>query len=175
MKTKSLLLMALIALTATACQNNKAKEAQVHEGAAVNEVSAGSAVSSSKTSVNNELLVYLKLDGNSSGNALRLLMDEVLWISGDDTETLIKYGFDPENVDNDYELYNEKEEWFPVVTCPETTFKIWQYSDEGFPENRDVDLAAFRQHLSRRDDCAILAKVTVSDGAVLTVKEQYIP
>ena len=118
-----------------------------------------------------EVLAYLKLDNNQSGAQLRLLYDEVLWISGDDTETLRKYGFDPEEVADDYQLYNEDEFWLLAVTTPETTFKIHQYN-EGYI---NVNQAAFKKRLMQGDDTSILAKITISNGVVISVDEVYIP
>jgi hypothetical protein len=53
----------------------------------------------SKESSTTEMLVYLKLaEGRQSDDQLKLLMDDVLWINGNDTETLKKYGIDPDDV-----------------------------------------------------------------------------
>jgi hypothetical protein len=118
---------------------------------------------------------YVKYDKPISGGQFRLLMDEVLWINGDDKETLKKYGFDPDNVDNDYELYNETEDWIIVLTKPESEFRISVYDDDGFPQYREVDHARFKKHLTEGDGRTILARVTISEGYAVSVNEVYIP
>jgi hypothetical protein len=120
-----------------------------------------------------DMLVYLKLYSLYSDNQ-QLLIDEQLWINGEDTETLIKYGFDPDN-GYDYELYNETEEWITVNIQPETTFNIIQYSDEGYAEFHDVNWNQFKQYMSEGTNRPILATITVRDGNVLAVKEKYMP
>ncbi|MCL2727973.1 MAG: hypothetical protein FWD56_06285 [Bacteroidales bacterium] len=122
-----------------------------------------------------ELTVYLKLDGRQSGNELRILIDELIWVNINDTEALMKYGIDPEDMLYDNDVVNEKEEWVLVLTCPETTFSIVRYTDEGYVERPDVDKNTFRQHMSWRDDYTILAKVTLLDGRLLSVYEYYTP
>jgi hypothetical protein len=118
---------------------------------------------------------YVKFDGTQPDDQLRLLIDDVLWINGDDKETLKKYGFNPDEVANDYELYNEVEVWVPVITFPETTFRISVYDDEGIPQYREVERERFKQHLNQSENYRILAKVTVAGEYIFSVGEVYIP
>jgi hypothetical protein len=117
----------------------------------------------------------VKFSETQADGQLRLLIDDLLWINGDDKETLKKYGIDPENITNDYALYNEVEEWLPYITNPEATFRISIYDDEGFPKYQEVDHARFAKHLTEWEDRSILAKVTVVMGYIVAVNEIYVP
>jgi hypothetical protein len=118
---------------------------------------------------------YVKFGKKVADGQFQLLIDNFLWINGDDRETLKKYGFDPDNVDNDYEIYNEIEEWVPVITFPETKYKIFVYNEEGVGSYYDVDQEWFRQHLCEWEGKTIVAKVTVAGEYIFSVDEIYIP
>ena len=170
MKSKSIFLAIIVALFA-ACNSGT----QQKQDAANETVSEDQEVINETPNAVTELLVYLKLADRQSGDQLQLLFDELLWINGNDTKTLLKYGFNPEDVCNDYELYNEKEEWIPVVASSETTISSFRWDDEGNFEFVNMDLAEFKQYLKRWDGCSILADITVSNGVALTIKERYVP
>jgi hypothetical protein len=124
-----------------------------------------------------DFYAYLKFSGTQPDGELRLLIDDLLWIDGDDTKTLEKYGFDPKEVTDDYELYNEVEKWVPVVTFPETTFNILYYDESSVPyiKSRDVDRARFKQYLCKESGDRIFAKVTVAGEYIFSVREIYLP
>jgi len=173
MKRKSIFLAIIVALFAACNSGTQQKQDATNETQEV--VGETQEVMNETPSEVTNLFGYLKLADHQSGDQLQLLFDELLWIRGDDTETLLKYGFDPENVDDDYELYNEKVEWIPFVTSSETTISSFRWDDEGNFEFVNMDLAEFKQYLKRWDGCSILADITVSNGIALTIKERYVP
>jgi hypothetical protein len=122
----------------------------------------------------NEFLAYVKLAPRQIDDQLRILFDEVLWIDGDDTETLKKYGLTSDDVWNDYAIYNEKEEWGNVSTVPETKYEV-QYDLQGRQKFHEMCLSDFKKYMNKRDNDPILAKVAVLDGVILYIKEVYIP
>ena len=122
---------------------------------------------------------YVKLAAQQPEEGVGLLIDDVLWIRGDETEKLKRHGFDPANVDNDYVLYNAKEEWLSGATY-EAKFTIVRYDAEGIPDpNVKVQAAEFIQHLKANSERGILAILTASrEGkryTVFSVKEVYVP
>ena len=122
------------------------------------------------------IFCYVKLDGVQANGQLQLLVDELLWIRGDDAATLLKYGYDPDDVFEDYLIHNDVEEWAPIVTNPETTYRMIIYDDEAdmVVQHIDVDRERFKQHLS--DGYSKYADVTISpSGYVYSVNEKYVP
>jgi len=120
-----------------------------------------------------EVFGYLRLEGMQANGNLQMLFDELLYISGNDTETLLKYGFSPEDVTNDYELYNEKEEWLSVELMPNATFSIIIYVDDMYPAPTEVNFATFKQYMLNRSE--ILAKIKMSGKKAHSVYEVYVP
>ena len=136
---------------------------------------------------NNEpttFLAYLKIDMDAlqrgSNETLPVLVDELLWISGSDTETLLKYGFDPEEVDDDYELYNEKEEWVAYTATKNTTFRV-EYDLERFNiMRRELELDDFKHYVfsyqEKYPTATILANITIDKAdKVIRIEEFYVP
>ena len=175
MKRKSIFLAIIVALFA-ACNSGTQQKQDATNETQEEVVDETQEVMNETPNEATNLFGYLKLADHQSGDQLQLLFDELLWIRGDDTETLLKYGFDPEEVCNDYELYNEKEEWIPFVTSSETTFTLFRWDDEGRFEFFNPSMAEFKQYLSQFDEYGgILADITVSNGVALTIKERYVP
>jgi hypothetical protein len=173
MKRKSIFLAIIVALFAACNSGTQQKQDATNE--TQEEVGETQEVMNETPSEVTNLFGYLKLADHQSGDQLQLLFDELLWIRGDDTETLLKYGFDPEEVCNDYELYNEKVEWIPFVTSSETTFTLFRWDDEDRFEFFNPSMAEFKQYLKQLNDRSILADITVSNGVALTIKERYVP
>jgi hypothetical protein len=123
----------------------------------------------------NKFYAWVKFSGTEPNGELRLLIDDVIMINGDDMESLKKYGIDPENVANDYALYNEVEDWVSIITLPETTYKIVAYDDDGIPDRYDADKARFKKHMTQRNGFYILAIVTVENEHLIAIDEQYVP
>jgi len=126
-----------------------------------------------KTKQAETFLAYVKLDKEHPKNQLRLLIDDVLLIGGNDTAALKKYGIDPEDVNNDYAMYNESEKWVAVTTTPKTTFKIIHFDNSNM-RHLKLDLNAFKKYMQNREN-GILATVTVAGGNIFSIEEYYVP
>ncbi len=129
------------------------------------------------------VFAYVKIDEDalqlSRGEGrLPLLMDAVLWIDGDDTETLRLYGIDPDDVNNDYALVNETETWTPCFATEKTVFYVQYSMDHYGLEPRDVAVEEFTDYVlwCREWSGSILATVTLtSSEEVVSVAEIYTP
>jgi hypothetical protein len=108
---------------------------------------------------------------------LPILAFEHLMISGDDTETMIKYGFDPD-AGYDYEIAKISSEWARFVVTENTQISLYKLDDETgftfwegtFEELKDKLLEALEF------DGTIWAELTVAEGGeVLRIDEVYIP
>ena len=121
------------------------------------------------------VLAYLKLGSVQSNGQLELLFDEVLFISWNEPETILKYGYDPEDV-GEFLIHNEVEEWASILTSPQTiyTIVIYDYNSDMVVQFIEVDLERFKQHLNDKNE--FLADITISaSGSVYSVKERYMP
>lgn len=124
----------------------------------------------------NTFTAYVKCDSRHPGYGLSLLVDDVLWIDGDDTETLNKCGIRPEDVANDYALYNESEEWLAFTTISSATFRIVHMDpDNGNVSAQPVEQVDFCKYMSETGNVGILAKVTIEGESILSVEEIYTP
>jgi hypothetical protein len=123
-----------------------------------------------------KFMAYVKYDSVLPDGRLRFLIDDVLMVSGDDTAALKKYGIDPNDVNNDYAMYNEKEEWLPYTTPRdhETTFIIIYFDENSKMERRKLDSKEFIKHVQSRES-GILATVTVKEGYLVSIEEYYVP
>lgn len=121
-------------------------------------------------------LAYVKRDTSvsSEDGHLMLLIDDVLWIDGEDEAALIEHGISPDEVYNDYVIYNEAEEWASYIATGETVFFV-QYDFNYDLNQREVGLAEFERYLIAMSDDGILARITVLDGLLLNVTEIYTP
>jgi hypothetical protein len=124
-------------------------------------------------------LALVKIDietwrtGDGDG-PLPILVDDVLWITGDDVETLKKYGFDPD-AENDYVIVNETEKWVSYWVTDGTVFSVIDLelgsSVVSLQDFRDKLLNIFNEW-----DGSIWADVSIAEtGEVIGVKERYVP
>jgi hypothetical protein len=119
----------------------------------------------------------MKLSGTLPNGQMQLLFDELLQISGEDTETLKKYGYNPDE-GYDYIIHNVVEEWVMISTLPETKYEIVVYDKEfGSPTgNKEVDKENFLNYLRGEEyPRQIFADIIFESGKVYSVKEKYIP
>jgi len=126
----------------------------------------------------NTIMGFIKFESKTPDGQLQLIIDEVLWIRGDDAKTLKKYGYDPEEVFEDFILHNEVVEWKQITTNPETTYRIIMYesnADDVVVKNIDVDMEKFDLYLFD-NNYGVLVKITKSpSGAIQSINEHYMP
>ena len=97
-----------------------------------------------------------------------------LWINGDDIETLEKYGIPPDEVNNDYALVNETEEWVTYTVTVSTEFSVEYSTEHNELMRREIGIDEFFDYCMK--DSTILANVTVSEaGEVIRLDEVYVP
>lgn len=121
---------------------------------------------------------YVKLDAaaNSASGQLLLLIDDVLWIDGEDEAALAQYSISEDEVYNDYVLVNDTEGWEPCVATDETVYFVQYNHDADYElDPREVNMDAFGQYLRNAYDEGILALVTLQDGYATEVREVYTP
>lgn len=123
-------------------------------------------------------LAYVKRDPSAtsaSGETLAILADKILWIDGDDEKMLRQYGIEPDDVDNDYAIVNEAEEWESYSVAAKASFFV-QYTQDYELDPREVEREEFAEYLAQTQDNGILAEVTVADGREVTrIAEVYTP
>ena len=127
-------------------------------------------------------VAYVKIDENSTSSfldfiQLPLLIDDVVWVNWNDFELQEKYGLTDDDMDNDYALVNEIEEWVSYFATENTTFILANYEDlASVPV--EVSLEEFRAYALDRQQSggSVLAEVLISPtGEVLKVEELYTP
>lgn len=125
-------------------------------------------------------LAYVKCDVSAaptSGKALAILADEILWIDGDDEQVLLQYGIAPDDVNNDYAIVNEAEEWEPYLVAQKAAFFV-QYTQDYELDPREIGWAEFAGYLAQAQDYGILAEITVAEvetREVIRIAEIYTP
>jgi hypothetical protein len=123
--------------------------------------------------------VKVEVDIYFGAGPVTLLLDDVLWINGDDLETLKKYGIDPDDVTIDYALVNENEEWVPFTAAENATFRMMMFDGENSPHiyASEMELADFVElmYIGEDHSSQFLAEVTIEDGKVLRVEEVWVP
>ncbi|MCL2072909.1 MAG: hypothetical protein FWH18_03240 [Marinilabiliaceae bacterium] len=134
----------------------------------------------SKTDVDTDvktIMGYIKFESNTPNGNLQLLFDEVLWIKGNDTETMKKYGYDHEDIFEDFILHNEVEDWKSITTNNETTYQIivYDYNTDMVVQFVDVSQERFKQHLVEKDYAILVNLSTTKSGAVQSINEHYMP
>jgi len=172
MKKVSVILIVLLSISfLTGC-----KEKKLQQSVDVADRENATVVKTEDKAEAKTMFCYVKFDGVQANGQMQLFVDELLWIRGDDAATLLKYGYDPDDVFEDFRIHNEVEEWVPIVTNPETAYRIIVYDDnaEMVVQHIDVDRERFKQHLS--DGYSKYANVTISpSGYVYSVNEFYVP
>ena len=127
-------------------------------------------------------VAYVKIDENSTSSfldfiQLPLLIDDVVWVGRNDYDLREKYGLTDDDMDNDYALVNEIEEWISYFATENTSFLLADFSD---PASRptEVSLEEFREYALDRQQfgSSVLAKIQISPtGEVLKIQELYTP
>lgn len=107
-----------------------------------------------------------------------LLMDDVVWVSCDDTDLIAEYHLENAYFDNDYELYNANEEYTPVVTMGDegTKFFIVNYDANGsLVFDKQVNSDEFMEKL-KGQSYPMLAELKLEEGDFTSeVREIYVP
>ena len=128
------------------------------------------------------ILTQVKLDeaawqAGADDGRLPILTFEYLMISGDDTETLIQYGFDPD-AGYDYELAAISTEWAQYEVTTDTQIYLYNFNDEGIITTWEGTIGDLKDKLleALEFDGSIWAVVVVSEsGEALVIHEVYIP
>ena len=107
-----------------------------------------------------------------------LLADDLVWVNWDDTDLIAEYHLENAYFDNDYELYNENEEYTPVVTMGDegTKFFIIDYNANGsLVFDKQVNSDEFVEKLKGRS-YPMLAELKLEEGGFVSeVREVYVP
>ncbi|WP_029321795.1 hypothetical protein [Butyrivibrio sp. AE3004] len=115
-----------------------------------------------------EMLIYCK-----SGSDRTIKGDEVEFVREEDTEKIEKYGLDPNEFDNDYQIggYDGEFEEFKLASdCPVYV----QYAPDGL--HRYISYEELCEHLSRFEPEGLLMNIILDkDGNVVLIKEPYTP
>ena len=127
-------------------------------------------------------LAQVKLDEaawqtGAGDNKLPILAFEYLMISGDDAETLIAYGFDPD-AGYDYEIAAISTEWAQYEVTADTQIILYKFDDEGVIITWEGTLNELKDKLleALETDGYIWAELAVSEsGEALKIEEIYIP
>lgn len=107
--------------------------------------------------------------GNGSDG---ILADEVVWISGDDTETLARYNIDPDDVANDYAIGGADGNYESFDLSPDCP--IYQR----FPENifeRYMTYDALCNDLKNSGSDRLMMLLLDKNGTVVAMYEPYTP
>ena len=107
-----------------------------------------------------------------------LLMDDVVWVSCDDTDLIAEYHLENAYFDNDYELYNANEEYTPVVTMGDegTKFFVVSWTDDGSPcGDKQIGSDEFMDKL-KGQSYPMLAYLKLEEGGFVSeIREVYTP
>ena len=102
-----------------------------------------------------------------------LLVDEVTWVSGGDTETLARYGIDPEDVTNDYAIVDADGDYKAYQVAEGAPCYV-QYprieTIHGF-----VTLDELRDYLGKHGDEKLMELILDKDDKVTFIYEPYTP
>jgi hypothetical protein len=128
------------------------------------------------------VVAYVRIDPSKTDGDAWILIDELLWIDGDDIATLTKYGIDEDDVANDYVLINEVEEWVYHAVADNAVFRV-EFNQGDYDEwfnrrelGREEFIAYVAYVMENFYDGAVLADVTIDEyGLVVGVAEIYVP
>ena len=113
----------------------------------------------------------------ANDGCLPILTFEYLMISGDDAETLIHYGFDPDD-GYDYEIAAISTDWAQYEATSDTQISLYKFDDEIGIITWEGTLDELKDKLLEvlEFDGSLWAEVTISEsGEVLKIDEVYIP
>ena len=125
--------------------------------------------SASPLGAEKKILGYVKPDKAKD----TLLADEVTWVSGEDTETLARYGIDPEDITNDYAIVDNDGD-YKAYQVAEGTLCYVQYPGEdkihGF-----VTFEELRNYLGNNGSGRLIELILDKDDKVTFIYEPYTP
>ncbi len=107
-----------------------------------------------------------------------LLVDDLVWVSWDDTDLIAEYHLENAYFDDDYALYNAKEEYTPVMTIGDegTKFFIVDYDVNGsLIFDKQVSSDEFVEKLKGQSYPMLAELKLEEDGFVSEVREVYVP
>ena len=100
-----------------------------------------------------------------------ILVDEVEWVSGFDTEKLKENGIDPDDVTNDYAIVGEDGKYDEYPLRDGCVFYV-QYAEN--PLHPHMDASGLREHLGKDGKCLMYLYLD-REGQVLLGYEPYTP
>lgn len=107
-----------------------------------------------------------------------LLVDDVVWVSWDDTDLIAESHLENARFDNDYELYNANEEYTPVVTMGDegTKFFVVSWTDDGsLCGDKQISSDEFMDKL-KGQSYPMLAYLKLEEGGFVSeTREVYTP
>ena len=125
--------------------------------------------SASPLDAEKKILGYVKPDKAKD----TLLADEVTWVSGEDTETLARYGIDPEDITNDYAIVDADGDYKAYQVAEDAPCYV-QYPGEdkihGFVTQEEL-----RNYLGKNGDGKLLELILDKDDKVTFIYEPYTP
>ena len=125
--------------------------------------------SASPLGAEKKILGYVKPDKAKD----TLLADEVTWVSGEDTETLARYGIDPEDITNDYAIVDNDGDYKAYQVAEGTPCYV-QYPGEdkihGF-----VTFEELRNYLGNSGSGRLIELILDKDDKVTFIYEPYTP
>ena len=125
--------------------------------------------SASPLGAEKKILGYVKPDKAKD----TLLADEVTWVSGEDTETLARYGIDPEDITNDYAIVDADGDYKAYQVAEDAPCYV-QYPGEdkihGFVTQEEL-----RNYLGKNGDGKLLELILDKDDKVTFIYEPYTP
>ena len=114
----------------------------------------------------------------SSGTAKFYVDDILMLYNWRDRELLEQYGYDPDDLIDDYAIINLVEEWDIYESAPEAQFYVIYHPNipfDGFAHS--VDIVELAEYFSEwpRTEFGIIADVVVIDGIIMSITEIYTP
>ncbi len=107
------------------------------------------------------------------------LVDDLLWINGDDEATLAQYNIPIDQVANDYAIVNiGDEQYHPFAISDKGKYSAIFYDEMSFAQT-DCTFPDFLAVLEKRSTeygvQAMLANVCFAGDTIISIEEQYIP
>lgn len=132
---------------------------------------------STEAPANGPVLCYVLFDADTDGPGFTLLLDDIIWVSSDDTELIEKYGLQDAYFDDDYELYDEDPTYRQQFLALDfSTVYVILTPDDGDASYETAQVSADEFiNVLRSRDWPMLAYITFTDGSPSRIEEVYVP
>jgi len=117
----------------------------------------------------------IKRDSPDADGYFTLWVNDVIMVSWADTQLVKKYGMEDLPFDNDYEMYDDDDTFYPFGAFFDgtTSFEVISWKDS--LEIVAVDAEAFLASLASHGSGGILAHYEESGGYIYSIAELYVP